>query len=157
MTEYTAVTDWATIATGQKVRATRDGERVEFTVARIDTFDRVTYINNDMAGIQLNSEDHPAWTFEAEKVRVVLPTGDDIFKDAHGAFWELSGGKWRSAGNDEAYALWEAELLISLPLTRLRPEAEVAAEVIAEVHGLFGPGALLHAEVDRIAAKWATS
>ena len=133
MTEYTAVTDWATIATGQKVRATRDGERVEFTVARIDTFDRVTYINNDMAGIQINSKDHPAWRLEAEKPAVVLPTEPGTYTDSDGDLWRCNGVLWDLVGSTGGWVMAGHILAPALPFTRLRPEAEVAAGVIGHV------------------------
>jgi hypothetical protein len=43
------------------------------------------------------------------------------------------------------------------PFTLLRPTAQIAAEVLADVRNIFGgpdSGALLHKEVDKIAAKF---
>ena len=51
---------------------------------------------------------------------------------------------------------WIADTAISgSTFTVLRPEAKVAAEVLAEVRGLFGHGALMLNEVSAIAARWA--
>jgi len=154
-TEYIAVTDWTTISKGQKVQATRGGERVEFTVARKDTFGRVTYINNDMAGIQINSKDHPAWTIFAERPPVVLPTEPGFYMTAYeppDVFQLVDTGAWFE-GQDP---ITNAKVLHDggETLTRLRPEAEVAAEVIAEVDDLI-PGLFTPTELVEIAAKWA--
>jgi len=113
MTEYTAVTDWALLANGTKVRATRENEHVEFIVAGVSSSG--DSIRNELANIQLCIYDHPAWKLEAEKVAVVIPTEPGWYFDRDGDPWEV----------DESVTLREQWA----PYTRIRTEAEVAAEV----------------------------
>lgn len=76
------------------------------------------------------------WSVFTEKVpAVVLPTEAGIYTGKKGGVWQLlkhdgwfNNGSGRSLDVVRKYA----------PLTRLRPAAEVASEVLAEVHGLLG-------------------
>ena len=122
---------------------------------------KLTNGSNEIIGVlrTLNSGDHQvlvetggivslgrpgAWHVFTEKVPdVVLPTGPGYFFDCDGDPIRVIEGKTATA----KFA----------PYTRLRPEAEVAADVLKDVRGILGgPCALLHKEVDEIAAKWAT-
>ena len=83
---------------------------------------------------------------------VVLPDVPGVYFDCVNDTWLLNtAGRWDCIGcptdseNPTRYA----------PFTRLRPEAEVAAEVLADVRSLFGPGALMLWLVNAIATKWA--
>jgi hypothetical protein len=88
-------------------------------------------VTNYAGTVSLGRPGH--WSVFTEVPPVVLPTDDDLYRALDGSLWHLADGKWWGFGADEPYALWEAELLIVLPLTRLRPESEVAAEVLAAV------------------------
>ena len=83
---------------------------------------------------------------------VVLPTIPGTYADKAGFQWTLSKlGVFRFAGEIQTANVIEEYA----PFTRLRPESEVAAEVLAEVRGMFGHGALMLNEVNAIAARWA--
>jgi len=142
MTEYTAVTDWATITTGQKVRATRDGEHLEFTVSTKATASGVT-LRSSQSIVQICTYDRPEWVLEVEKVMFVQPTTPGWYFDKDGHPWEV----------DDSVTLREQWA----PYTRIRPEVEVAAEVFAELFAEFdAPNLMSHqADVRTVAARWA--
>jgi len=140
MTEYTAVTDWTTIERGQKVRATRDGEHLEFTVNTKATASGVT-LRSSQSIVQICTYDRPEWVLEVEKPAVVLPTEDGFYsvsktgmplyrivRHSHGEWIELGGTESNETGSQLATRFAKQG-----ELTRLRPEAEVAAEVLAVV------------------------
>ena len=91
-----------------------------------------------------------------EKATPPLPTEPGAYASNTGSVHVLtSSGQWLdfSAWNGSRWAKLPTNYA---PFTRLRPEAEVAAEVLAEVRGIFGgPDALLHKDIDKIAARWA--
>ena len=66
---------------------------------------------------------------------------------------KITDGRWVDA--EDLHYLSESVVSTLLPLTRLEPVADTAKRVLAEVRGLFGPGALMLNEVDEIAARWA--
>ena len=161
MTEYTAVTDWTTITTGQKVRATRDGEHLEFTVSTKAVNSGVT-LRSSQSIVQICTYDRPVWSLEVEKAAFVLPTVPGTVIRAKGktsAGWVYERGeiKWFSTDGD-VYS--EDTLIRHLSKTGfeiLRPEAEVAAEVLAELVTEFNASAPSFAAIQHASARWATS
>jgi len=146
MTEYTEVTDWATIATGQKVRATRDGEHLEFTVTTKAVNSGVT-LRSSQSIVQICTYDRPVWVLEVEKVAVVVPDVPGAYLDNRGTAWTLADGHWACG------ARWRTPegVAIFAPFTRLRPEAEVVAEVLAEFRPVFHGSRVVQGNRDMIA------
>ena len=132
MTEYTAVTDWDTIERGQKVRATRDGEHLEFTVTTKAVNSGVT-LRSSQSVVQICTYDRPVWVLEVEKVAAVLPTEPGAYTDSDGDLWRCNGVLWDLVGSTGGWVMAGHILAPALPFTRLRPEAEVAAGVIGHV------------------------
>ncbi|TFD80686.1 hypothetical protein E3T54_02790 [Cryobacterium sp. Sr8] len=84
-------------------------------------------------------------TYELIERPVQLPTEPGFYLDRDGEVWNLEPSKGAGYLRPE-YA----------PFTLLRPVAEVAAEVLRDVRGMFGTGALVHRSIDKLEAKWAT-
>jgi len=158
MTEYTAVTDWTTITTGQKVRATRDGEHLEFTVNTRATASGVT-LRSSQSIVQICTYDRPEWVLEVEKVAVVLPTEPGAYTDSDGDLWRCNGVLWDLVGSTGGWVMAGHILAPALPFTRLRPEAEVVAEFASDLLEFFqrpGGGLTTHEnDVRLVLAKWA--
>ena len=66
---------------------------------------------------------------------VVLPTEPGLYRGADYKIWRLSKiGNWNLAiPGEQPLAIWEAELLIVLPLTPLAPVSETAKKVLDRV------------------------
>ncbi|TFD51987.1 hypothetical protein E3T46_07820 [Cryobacterium sp. Hh11] len=94
-------------------------------------------------------------TYELIERAVVLPLWPGYYLDRQGDAWELAtSGRWIFPA-DAKYDRREAEFA---PFTRLRPEAEVAAEVLGDIKETYGENFLdnSNAAWNEVAEKWAT-
>ena len=85
---------------------------------------------------------------------VVLPTEPGIYVDMDGAPWVVDERGLISYKGISAVG-WAASEYA--PFTRLRPEAEVAAEVLADIKTVYGENYLDNSNADwnDVAVKWA--
>ena len=104
------------------------------------------------------------FTLFIEKPKVQLPTEPGWYTDGNGVLWHCNGLMWRIERG--GYVLPGHIINPAMPYTLLRPVAEVAAEVLADVRAellqrfpnyLQEGGSNLDRAISRAAAKWATN
>lgn len=95
-----------------------------------------------------------------ERAPEPLPTEPGIYQGQHGDAWTLHrNGAWIHHGDGSLAVEWSAkdmQGINSLPLVRLRPVREVAAEVISQIANVweFGPPANVAAWMDEVGKKF---
>jgi hypothetical protein len=147
-TEWVQVEDWATVA---------DNAPVKLISNRLAMFGPTLWAQDDCLCIEghifRRSE---GFTLFIEKPKVQLPTEPGHYLDRTGDHWRLfQTGDWRFPSDDR----YDNRAIQFAPFTLLRPVAEVAAEVLAEVRAATNAtaGCETREALDGVAAKWATS
>ena len=129
-----------------------DSIRVEYTDYKGRIVANEFWADSDWYDYSAGTEGNAYFLLDRPVPPVVLPIEPGWYHDCVNGIWRLNTfGFWDciASPTDNENVTQHA------PFTRLRPEADVAAEVLAEVRGLFGHGALMLNEVNAIAARWA--
>ena len=99
------------------------------------------------------------YTYELIERPVVLPDEIGYYRDNEGGVWyrQSTGANDGSHWADTEGERYTDEVARRFaPFTLLRPVAEVAAEVIAEIRGHMPNVVAFQLDLDALAAKWAT-
>lgn len=97
-------------------------------------------------------------TYELIERPVTLPTELGVYTDKDGGLWSFQTNGYLALKSASAAGWFTADHMRQFaPFTLLRPVAEVAAEVLAEVRTALPVMALLpNPSFEAVAAKWAT-
>lgn len=151
-------TEWVEVD-GDWVNLT-PGQLVEFR--RVDEACRVRIVGHNSRARWANAAPgcfgaSAGWSLFIEKPKVQLPTETGYYVDKDFGIWSFeTNGLRRFEGKNGAEWVSPDNACTFAPFRRLRPVAEVAAEVLAEVRKSMDSRSIFFANIDALETKWAT-